>query len=64
MKITRVSILSGKSTTMDLPVTEEQLSRYEQGEFVQKAFPHLSADQREFIKTGITPDEWRDRLGG
>lgn len=64
MKITRVSILSGKSTTMDLPVTEEQLSRYEQGEFIQKAFPHLSADQREFIKTGITPDEWRDRLGG
>lgn len=64
MKITRVSILSGKSTTMDLPVTEEQLSRHEQGEFIQKAFPHLSADQREFIKTGITPDEWRDRLGG
>jgi len=64
VKITRVSILSGKSTTMDLPVTEEQLSRYEQGEFIQKAFPHLSADQREFIKTGITPDEWRDRLGG
>jgi hypothetical protein len=25
---------------------------------VQNAMPHLSADEREFIMTGITPTEW------
>lgn len=25
---------------------------------IQDAFPQLSADEREFIKTGLTPDDW------
>ena len=25
--------------------------------------PHLSADEREFIMTGITPNEWEDAFG-
>jgi hypothetical protein len=25
---------------------------------IQEAMPNLSADDREFIMTGITPEEW------
>jgi hypothetical protein len=27
---------------------------------IQDAFPFLSNDEREFIMTGITPDEWNE----
>jgi len=32
--------------------------RWQNGELIQNAFPMLSADEREFILTGITPDQW------
>lgn len=61
MIITNKSKVSGKIRSMDLPVTEEQLNRYGSGRFtIQDCFPNLSPDQREFIKTGITADEWED----
>ncbi|MBR0693604.1 hypothetical protein [Bradyrhizobium lablabi] len=63
MKITRTSIITGKVSTMDLPITAEQMAKYDSGALVQDAFPHLTADQREFILTGITADEW-DRCFG
>ena len=25
---------------------------------IQNAFPNLTSEQREFIKTGVTPEEW------
>ena len=28
--------------------------------FIQEAFDYLDPEQREFVKTGITPDEWDD----
>jgi hypothetical protein len=34
------------------------MASWGQGELVQNAMPHLSADEREFIMTGITPTEW------
>jgi len=58
MKVSMTSPLSGQTNVMELPITPEQLRRWEQGEFVQDVFPHLTADQREFLMTGITPDEW------
>ena len=63
MKITRTSPLTGVVHVMDVPVTGEQLIRLENGETVQAVLPHLSADQREFVITGITPDEWQQFLG-
>jgi hypothetical protein len=39
------------------------LARYEAGALLQNAFPMLDAGEREFIKTGITPQEW-DALFG
>ncbi len=59
MIITNKSKVSGKIRSMDLPVTEEQITRYGSGRFtIQDCFPNLSPDQREFIKTGITAEEW------
>ena len=58
MIIIRESPFSGKVHQWDLPVTEEELSSWCEGTLVQDAFPWLSPEQREFIKTGIIPDEW------
>lgn len=61
--IERVSIFSGKANVIDLPVTEEQLERWEGGELIQNVFPNLTPDQREFLMTGITPTEWDAKFG-
>ena len=63
MLITRKSLISGNINTMSLPITEEQYTAWEQGTLVQDAMPHLSPDEREFIMTGITPEEWADNFG-
>ena len=58
MLITRTSILSNKTRTRDINLTQDQLDAWESSVLAQNAFPHLSADDREFIMTGITSDEW------
>ena len=62
MKITKRSPFTGKLHTMEIDCTIEQLQNWRNGEVIQRAFPHLSADEREFIKTGITPTEWDTML--
>lgn len=58
MKITRESTLTGVTHTLDIDVTQEQFNRWQSGSYIQDAMPHLSADDREFLISGITPDEW------
>ena len=58
MLITRTSKISNVTRTLDLPVTEEQLRAWVGGILLQDAFPNLSEDEREFIKSGITAEEW------
>jgi len=61
MIIMRISMLSGEVNEMDLDITPAQLESYELfGVLLQDAFPNLSPAEREFIKTGITPEEWYD----
>jgi len=60
MLIVRKSIVSGKIREMDLPVTEQQMEEWRLGAYAQKAFPHLTPAQREFIMTGIVDEEWPD----
>jgi hypothetical protein len=33
------------------------------GNLIQNAFPFLDADQREFLLTGMTAEEWDDMAG-
>ena len=58
MLITRTSPFSNNTNVMEIDVTEEQIALWESGVLIQNAMPNLSADEREFIKTGITPEEW------
>lgn len=62
IQVVRRSPFSGKVNTMTIPLTQEAyefaLARWNAGTLIQVAFPALTADQREFIKTGITPAEW------
>ena len=70
MLIKRVSPFSGVEHTMDLPtVTQERLDQCwsqnpeRKGRHIQDVFPELTPDQREFIMTGITPEEWNEQFG-
>lgn len=64
MLIMRISALTGEVNEMELDITPEQLDNYENfGVLLQDAFPNLTPAQREFIKTGITPEEWYDTFG-
>ena len=60
----RRSPFTGKMNSMNISVTDEQVERWERGELIQQAMPAISAEEREFIMTGITPDEWNKVFGG
>ena len=63
MKIARMSPFSGKLNIMDLPIdTAERMEAYASwitGDgLIQNKMPWLNAGEREFLITGITPEEW------
>tara|TARA_X000001388_G_scaffold40562_1_gene28546 strand:+ start:167 stop:433 length:267 start_codon:yes stop_codon:yes gene_type:complete len=63
LQVTKTSILTGKKTTMTLPITEDQLDLYNNTKInIQDVFPNLDSGQREFIKTGITQEEWEELI--
>ena len=63
MKITRTSIFTKITRTVELPITEQQLAAWQTGTLIQDAFPQLTPDQREFLLSGATSEEW-DQLFG
>jgi hypothetical protein len=60
MIVKRTSLISGITREKDLDVTKDQIQRHRDGEKLQNVFPHLSQSDREFIKTGITDEEWNE----
>jgi len=59
MLVTKKSQLTGNTHTIDIPnLTDEQVDAWMSGTLIQNAMPHISEDHREFLMTGITPDEW------
>jgi hypothetical protein len=63
MNITRTSRLTGKTSVMDLKITQAQLDAWVDGMLIQDAMPQLPPEHREFLMTGITPDEWDSVFG-
>lgn len=64
MQVTRTSLITGKIHTREINCTQAQMDLYEKGiGLVQDVFPNLSVDDREFIKTGATPEEWAEVFG-
>jgi len=48
---------------MEIDVSEKQIALWREGALIQDVMPNLSPDEREFIMTGITPDEWAAEFG-
>ena len=63
MLITRTSPISGATHTREVPCTPEQLAAWESGVLIQIAMPDVEAPLREYIKSGITPEEWVEMFG-
>lgn len=64
MQVTRKSIITGIVRTKEIDITPEVLQRYEEGiENIQSLAPHLSENDREFIMTGMTEEEWNEAIG-
>jgi len=63
MLIKKRSMFTGKLNEMDLNITQEQIDNYNSGALVQEAFSNLNADEREFLISGATPEEWERFMG-
>lgn len=60
MKITKTSMITGKENTREINITQGELDRWNspRGRPIQNEFPHLDSNDREFLITGTTPEEW------
>lgn len=73
ISIKRKSEFTGKINTMELPLTLEEFNAGARRswklnpnggtEHMQNVFPQLNAEQREFLMTGCTPEEWTEMFG-
>ena len=63
MLIKKKSGLTGNTSSMDIAVTAVQIAAWQGGELIQNAMPNVSPNEREFIKSGITPAEWASVFG-
>lgn len=64
VKLIRKSPFTGKLTEHTINTTLGKLAYYYAGHgLIQNIFPELSADDREFIMTGITPQDWDSTFG-
>ena len=63
MLITRTSMITGVTRTREVDCTPEQIALWEAGMKIQDAMPNLPAAEREYVKSGISPLEWRQTFG-
>ena len=65
----RQSMLTGNTSSMELNTTQEKIdiffdeSQKQTRPLIQELFSELSEDEREFIQTGATPEEWANVKG-
>ena len=63
MLVVKVSPISGNLNTMNLPLTPEQVKAWQEGALIQDVMLLLSAQEREFLISGVTPEEWQRVFG-
>jgi hypothetical protein len=61
MEIKRVSVITGIERELDIPVSEKAWNDWKLGlGSINDCMPDLSDADREFILSGITPEEWTE----
>ena len=62
--VKRISPLTGLENEMMLDITSEQVEEWNrpnnERRLIQDIFSNLSEDEREFIQTGYTPNDWKE----
>lgn len=59
MLIKRKSVITGIERARNIPVNPDDLIAWEKGlGALQDIMPYLNDNDREFILSGITPEEW------
>ena len=62
--VTRRSVFTRELNTMEIPTTYERSEAWlHGGTVIQNALPELNVDQREFLMSGATPEEWEAMFG-
>jgi hypothetical protein len=61
--ITRLSPVSFRENTMVMEIDPADLAKYNAGGLVQNCFPYLNAEEREFIISGCTKEDWESIFG-
>ena len=57
--IDKVSPVTGNTNSMFILLDVADYKRWRDGQgLIQDCLPYLSADEREFLMTGIMPEEW------
>lgn len=65
INLTSESLFTGKTHTMFLAISEQQYVDWATGKthgHIQVLFPHLTPDEREFMLSGVTPEEWDQEM--
>lgn len=63
MQVTMRSTLTRKIHTLEIDISPEQWKAWKAGAMIQDVCPHLSADDREFLISGATKEEWETYFG-
>lgn len=59
MIIRKESVISGITRARDIPINPNDWALYNMGNVsIDDAMPYLNQEDREYILSGITPDEW------
>lgn len=58
MTVYRRNPFTGVMSSMELPITNEQVEAWQNGAYIQNVMPQLNADQREFMISGLLPEEF------
>lgn len=49
---------------LEIDINHRQWKRWRQGVHIQVAMPDLTEGEREFLISGIAPEEWDELFGG
>jgi hypothetical protein len=58
LQVSKRSVATGALNTMVLDITQDQIADWQGGMLIQDAMPQLSAEEREFLMTGMTPADF------